>query len=36
MEKILTQVLTDPKARKSLDAKKLVMQSTEEMLPWKD
>ncbi len=36
MEKILSQMLTDAKARKNLDVKKVVMQSTDEMQPWKD
>jgi hypothetical protein len=36
MEKVLTRILTDKSARKGFDAKKVVMQSTEEMLPWKD
>lgn len=36
MEQILSRILTDAKARKSLNAKKIVMQSTDEMQPWKD
>lgn len=36
MQPILSRILTDASVRKDMDTKKVIMQSSEALLPWKD